>query len=280
MRSKVVILGVGYKTTLGFQPKESVYGTEHAKVNIGAACARQLAAAGHDLIIIARTQDRIDKVKEDLLALYPDRKIEARALDALNAEEVSGFFASLDSDCHYDYVHSAGLGAGAYRIKDDNPYLPFEEIPIDLPCKEYEAVVKSLFSFVNGFLPFFRRQERSKVVVVNSMSGIRPYSYGFSHSAAKAGLHNAVKSLTLEFCKEHIYFSEVNPGMVDTGAYDGQSVIDSVQKISEEFGYHYDELPQMSPYAVGDAVKLCLESEAHLLELNLVAEGQFPHSGA
>lgn len=276
----VVVLGVGYKTNEAFCLGENIFKTKNVKVNIGAACARQLAAAGHDLIIIARTQEKIDKVKNDLLALYPDRIIEARAMDALNEEDVNRFFASLDPDCHYDYVHSAGLGAGAYRIKDDNPYLPFEKIPTELPSKEYEAVVKSLFSFVKGFLPFFRKQDRSKVVVVNSMSGLRPYSFGFSHSAAKAGLHNAVKSLTLEFCKEHIYFSEVNPGMVDTGAYDGQPVIDSVQRISEEFGYHYDTLPQMSPYAVGDAVRLCLESEAHLLELNLVAEGQFPHSGA
>lgn len=280
MKRKIIILGVGFKAKADYNPKENIFETNHVKVNIGAACALQLAEAGHDLIIIARSSEKINRVKNDLLALFPERSIEAKALDVLNAEEVDRFFAGLDADCHYDYVHSAGLGAGAYKIKDDNPYLPVEDIPIDLPTKEYEAVVKSLLAFVKGFLPFFKKQEKSKVIVINSMSGIRPYALGFSHSGAKAGLHNAVKSLTLELCKEQVYFSEINPGMVNTGAYDGDAVIESVRSIGKEFGYDYEDLPQMSPYEVGNAVKFCLESEAHVLELNLVAEGQFPHCGA
>lgn len=280
MKNKVVILGVGYKTNKSYTYSENVFLSENAKVNIGAACARKLAEAGHDLIIISRTPDKLNKIKRDLLALYPNRRIDDHALDVLNSEDVNKFFNSLDLDCHYDYVHSAGLGAGGYHVKDDNPYLSFKDTPLELPTKEFEVVVKSLLAFVKGFLPFFSNQPKAKVIVVNSMSGIRPYPLGFSHSSAKAGLHNAVRSLTLELNKEYVYFSEVNPGMVDTGSYDGEAVINAVQKISKEFGYYYDELPQMSPYEVADAVKMCLESSAHILEINMVSEGQFPHCGA
>lgn len=280
MLSKIVILGVGYKTSDTFEKEENIFESSNVKINIGAACARQLAEAGHDLIIISKTLEKINKIRNDLVVLYPNRTIEAKAIDALKTEEVDEFFRSLDKDCHYDYVHSAGLGAGSYQIQDDNPYLAIEDIPSDLPTKEFEVVVKSLLVFIRGFLPFFRNQSKSKVVVVNSMSGIRPYPLGFSHSSAKAGLHNAVRSLTLELNKELIYFSEINPGMADTGSYDGKAVIDSVQKISKEFGYNYNELPQMSPYDVADAVKLCIESKSHILEVNLVSEGQFPHCGA
>lgn len=280
MKNKIVVLGVGYKRNESFIQSENVFLSKNVKVNIGAACARKLAEAGHDLIIISKTSEKINKIKKDLLALYPNQEIEAKALDVLNFEKVNAFFESLDKDCHYDYVHSAGLGAGGYKIKDNNPYLAFDDTPLDLPTKEFEVVVKSLLAFVKGFLPFFRNQPKAKVVVVNSMSGLRPYPLGFSHSSAKAGLHNAVRSLTLELDKENIYFSEVNPGMTDTGFYDGEEVIEAVQKISKEFGYNYDELPQMSPYEVADAVKICLESNAHILEINMVSEGQFPHCGA
>lgn len=280
MKKYVVILGVGYKSNKKITPCENVFLSVNAKINIGAACARQLASAGHDLIIISKTPEKIRKIREDLLALYPSREIIAQPLDVLNNKQVADFFRNLDTDCAYSYIHSAGLGAGGYHIKDDNPYLSVEDTPIDLPTKEFEVVVKSLLSFVRGFLPFFRNQMKSKVVVVNSMSGIRPYPLGFSHSSAKAGLHNAVRSLTLELNKENIFFSEINPGMADTGFYDGEAVIDSVQKISKEFGYEYNDLPQMSPYEVADAVKMCLESSAHILEINMVSEGQFPHCGA
>ena len=280
MKNNVVILGVGYKTQKPYACSENVFLTENAKVNIGAACARKLAEAGHDLTIISRTPDKIKKIKKDLVELYPDRKIDDYALDILNTEDVNRFFYSLNPEWHYDYVHSAGLGAGGYHVKDDNPYLSLEDTPLELPVKEFEVVVKSLLAFVKGFLPFFRNQPKSKVVVVNSMSGIRPYPMGFSHSSAKAGLHNAVRSLTLELTKDNIFFSEINPGMADTGFYDGEAVIDAVQKISKEFGYKYDKLPQMSPYEVADVVKMCLESKAHILEVNMVSEGQFPHCGA
>ena len=280
MEKKIIILGVGYKSNDSFNCAENIFISPNAKVNIGAACARRLAESGHNLIIISRTKEKIEKVKNDLLKLYPKRSIEAKAMDVLDTKQVQKFFAELDPGCEYSYVHSAGLGAGEYQIKDNNPYLSLEDIPIDLPTKEFEVVVKSLLAFVRGFLPFFRNQMKAKVVVVNSMSGIRPYPLGFSHSSAKAGLHNAVRSLTLELNKERIYFSEVNPGMVDTGFYDGEAVIKSVRKIGQEFGYTYDDLPQMSPYEVGDAVRMCLESDAHILNIDLVSEGQFPHIGA
>lgn len=280
MGNKTVILGSGFKSNSLFDNTENVFLSENVKVNIGAACARQLAASGRDLIIISRTAAKLNKIKGDLLDLYPDRTIDFYALNVLDKEQVDRFFAQLDSECSYEYVHSAGLGAGGYQIKDSNPYLAIEDIPIDLPTLEFEAVVKSLLLMVRGFLPFFIKQKKSRVVVVNSMSGIRPYPMGFSHSSAKAGLHNAVRSLTLELSKDNIFFSEVNPGMVDTGSYDGQSVIDSVRKIGKEFGYEYEKLPQMSPYEVGDAVRLCLESSAHILNIDLVSEGQFPHCGA
>ena len=280
MRKVVVILGVGFKCTTSENCYSNVFNSNNVKINIGAACAHQLAANGHDLIILSRSKEKLDKIKNDLIELFPKRIIESKAIDVLDSNQVETFCKNLDPQCEYSYIHSAGLGAGGYQIKDNNPYLAIEDIPIDLPTMEYEVVVKSLLSLVRGFLPFFRKQAKAKVIVVNSMSGIRPYPLGFSHSSAKAGLHNAVRSLTLELNKENIYFSEVNPGMVDTGHYDGKAVIDSINLISKEFGYSYDKLPQMSPYEVGDAVRMCLESTAHILTVDMVSEGQIPHIGA
>lgn len=280
MKNSVVILGVGFKPNLKFKESENVFLSEHVKVNFGTACARTLAEAGYDLVIISKTQQKIDKIKEDLQSLYPERAIRSVAMDVLDINQVKRFFISLDRDASYSYIHSAGLGAGGYKIKNDNPYLQIENISDDQPTMEFNVVVKSLLLFVKGFLPFFRRQKEAKVIVINSMSGIRPYPLGFSHSSAKAGLHNAVRSLTLELNKENIFFTEINPGMADTGFYDNDAVKNSVLKISREFGYEYDNLPQMSPYDVANTVLLCLENNAHILNIDMVARGQFPHIGA
>lgn len=280
MKSYIVILGVGYNVNKSLRDTDNIFVSESVKVNFGAACARKLAEAGHDLIILSKTQEKLDRVKHDLLCLYPEREIQAFAINVMDDNQVAMFFNSLKLDASYIYVHSAGLGAGGYKIKDDNPYLPIEETSVEQPTMEFDVVVRSLLMFIKGFLPLFRNQSESKVVVINSMSGIRPYPLGFSHSSAKAGLHNAVRSLTLELNKDNIFFTEINPGIADTGFYDHESVKKSVRKISNEFGYQYNELPQMSPYDVADAVLLCVESNAHILEIDLVAKGQFPHIGA
>ena len=112
------------------------------------------------------------------------------------------------------------------------------------------------------------------------MSGLRSYPYGFSHSSAKGGLHSAVRSLSLELAKKNIFFSEVMPGIVDTGMYDNDIVIDTVQKIGKEFGYDYDEIPKMSPFAIAEIVHTCISSSANILTISVVPNGQWPHTGA
>ena len=176
-------------------------------------------------------------------------------------------------------VHSAGLSAGSYDILGDNPYLRIEDTPADLPNLEFEVTVKSLLILMKALLPRFELQEESRVVVVSSMSGIRAVPFGYSHSAAKAGLYHAIRSLTLELNKRKIYISEVAPGMVNTGMYDSSVVQKAIVEMGKYFGYNYKDgnIPQMPPKEVADAVKLCLTSEAHILSLNLVAKGQWPN---
>lgn len=276
----VIVTGVGFKQGTDTLVSENIFLSRNIKVNIGAATARLLAERGNDLIIISRTPTKLDKVKRDLLSLYPDRNIIAKAFDVLNESQVNDFWQSLDQSRIYSYVHSAGLSTGAYNLKDDNPYLPIEEIPVDLPIMEFTTVVKSLHLMVKGLLSLSSNQGKTKVVVVNSMSGIRAYPLGFSHSGAKGGLHNAVRSLTLELSPKNIYITEVMPGIVDTGLYDSDAVKRAVQRIGSDFGYQYEEVPTASPYSVAESIILALSSTAHILSINLVPEGQFPHQNA
>ena len=200
----------------------------------------------------------------------------------MNEIDVKLFFQNLSSEYTYSYVHSAGLSTASYSLKDDNPYLSIEELPIELPSLEFTTVVQSLLVMMKGLLPIFKSQESSRVVVINSMSGIRSYPLGYSHSSAKGGLHNAVRALSLELSKRNIFFSEIMPGIVDTGLYDSDAVIDAVKKIGAEFGYDYGSngIPKMSPYCVAEVVHTCLTNSANILSVNMVSQGQFTHQSA
>ena len=233
-----------------------------------------------DLILISKTADKLKKIKANINDLFPNVNVFVHSCDMLNSDEILEFVNGLDKSRKYFFVHCAGLNTGAYTIANDNPYLPIDELSFDLPVMEFETVVKSLHIMVKNLLPLFRKQDLTKVIVVNSMSGLRAYPLGFSHSSAKAGMHNATRALTLELNKANIFVSEVNPGIVDTGIYDNEIVQNAVKKISLEFGYKYEVLPMMSPHEVGKAIFSCLISEAHILEINMVAKGQWPHVSA
>ena len=248
---------------------------------MGSAVAKKMAEEDFDLILISRTQEKLDKIKSDIIDLHPSVKITTVVLNILDDTEVKNFTKKLKrKDTTFHYVHSSGLSSGNYKVKNDNPYLSVEATGEDLVMLEFEIIVKSLLLMMKHLLPIFEKQKETRVVVINSMSGIRPFPFGFSHSAAKGGLHNAVRSLCLELNPKNIRVSEVNPGIVDTGFYDNKEIEKAIISICKTFGYDLKSIPKMPPSAVASAVKLCLTEDSHFLSINMVAPGQIPNLGA
>ncbi|MDR0605586.1 MAG: SDR family oxidoreductase [Bacteroidales bacterium] len=279
----IIISGCGFKylDINDMSIVDNVFTDKNVKINIGAATAYSLAQSNYNLILISRTISKLELIRKSLLSSFPNISIKIFAIDLLSEDDISKFVSQLDFENNvYYYVHCAGISAGSYKIKDDNPYLSIEDTPLNLPTIEFESVVKTLLIMIQALLPVFKKQLESRMVIVSSMSGIRAVPLGFSHVSAKAGLHNATRSLTLELNKLNIFISEVLPGAVDTGLYDNDIVKDNVRKMGESFGYSYSNIPMMPPKAVADAVKLCIESESHILSINLVAQGQWPNLSA
>lgn len=275
-KKTIIISGCGFRTH-SLNELSNIFECNDVKINIGTATAYALASAGYNLVLISRTQIKLNLIKKSLLEFFPNVKITICALDLMSTDEVFQFVKSLNCENEYAYVHCAGLSSGSYRLKDDNPYLFVEETPIELPTIEFESVVKSLLIIIKCLLPIFRRQKESRIVVVSSMSSIRAVPLGFSHTSAKAGLHNATRSLSLELNKENIFVSEIMPGAVDTGMYDNEVVQKRVFEMGKMFGYDYKEVPMMPPSAVAHAIKLCLENESYILTINMVGQGQWPN---
>ncbi len=275
---KYIIVGTGFKTKYDdIRLVKNIYSDENAKINIGSAVSLEIIKQGFDVILISKTESKLQKIKESLEFYCEDNIIETYAIDILNEKQVISFVNSLDKNFTYYLVHSVGLSSGQYNIINDNPYLPIEKTDRELIKCEFESVIFSLFNIIKGLLPYFRKQKETRIVIVSSMSSVRAFPNGFSHTSAKGALHQAIVSLRMELNKENIYISEVLPGMVDTGYYDSIATQDAVKSISINFGYEYKNLPLMPPSAVAETVKLCLLSEAHILQINLVSKGQFPN---
>lgn len=278
-KMQVIVTGVGYKlinNTVN-DSVQNIFDNINVKPNIGACVVKELVSSGIDVFMISKTKTKLENIKESLTTT--ESNIELAEADLLNQDSVENVLNKLSNNKQIHLIHCAGLSAGSYALPDDNPYLSIEQTPVELPLLEYGVVVKSLLILVKLLLPKFNLQNDTRVVVVSSMSGIRSVPFGYSHAAAKGGLHQAVRSLALELNKRNIYVSEVMPGMVDTGMYDPTPVQESIIKMGQYFGYEYkkNEIPQMPPSEVAKAVKMCLLSDAHILTINMVSKGQWPN---
>lgn len=293
--SLVIVTGAGYK-----EAKKIFHGSnsndiieidgKNFKLNIGAAVARHLIELGAKVCIVSNTEEKLINLKNHICEKTncDDKDITYYSIDLTDSNNVSEFIKNLGREKQIWLVHCVGLGAQVYNVKNDNPYLSFNTISSDLVAKEFDVPVNSLLLMMKNLEPLFNKQSETRIVVVTSMSGIRPTIYGYSHSAAKAGIHHAVRSLSLELSLNYksVYMTEILPGIVDTGLYDSDEVIEAVQKISASFGFFGDKspspdkIPVMPPSSVAEAIGMALKSEAHILSVNLVGHDQFTNMGA
>jgi NAD(P)-dependent dehydrogenase (short-subunit alcohol dehydrogenase family) len=289
---RIIVAGCGYKPlqhkfydiTTGEPSHDSmeVYGQE-MKLNIGSAVAGVLALNGANVHMVSRSEDKLENIREYLAKITEDEElIECSALDVLDEKEVHDFVRCLPGDKPLYWAQSVGLGAGSYELKDDNPYLPIEEIPLDLVEKESQIVLRSTHLMMKELLPRFREQNETRIAVISSMSAIRGYSYGGAHCAAKGAIDRYANAAMLGLYRDNIFVTSIRPGAVDTGMYDGEVVREAVKDAADEYKCPWREngIRLAPPTSVGEAVKYVFTATAHIPSLNIVAKGQFPNEGS
>lgn len=288
---RIIITGCGYRPlqytfydiVTGEPSHDSIFvdGTE-MKLNIGSATSAVLAANSATVNMVSSSQDKLKNIKNGLIEITKTEDIEYSALDLLNEKSVKEFVRSLPIDKPLFWVQSVGLGAGSYKIKDNNPYLPLDEIPLDLLEKETQTVLRATHLMMKELIPIFRTQSETRIAIITSMSAIRGYSYGGAHCAAKGAIDRYTNSAMLALYKDNIFVTTIRPGGVDTGMYDALSVQEAVKYAADEYfcDWRNEGIRLAPPTSIGEAVNYVFTTPAHIQSLNLVAKGQFPNEGS
>lgn len=172
-----------------------------ASSGIGEQFARQLSARGHELILVARRADRLERLAKELLgtahALPCDLITAAGDLKA-RVDELG-----LDVDL---LVNNAGFGTYG-RFVELDPQREAEEVRLN--C---EAVV----TLTHAFLPPMLERGRGGIINVASSAGMQPLPYEAVYSASKAFALNFTEALWEELRGTPIRVLAVNPGPVPT----------------------------------------------------------------
>ena len=178
-----------------------------ASSGLGAEMARQFAAKGYDLALCARRTEKLDALKAEILAADPDRRVELRALDVTNDDQVFEVFRAFQADFGTieKIVINAGLGKGA---------------PIGTG-KYYANRETAMTNFVAALcqseaaMEIFREQNAGHFVMISSLSAVRGMPKTLTtYAATKAGVAHLAEGLRAELYGKPIKVTVLYPGYI------------------------------------------------------------------
>lgn len=179
-----------------------------ATSGIGEACARTFAQQGDQLILLARREDRLAKVAQQLNNQY-GVEIKQVLADVRNKESLSAALEELPADWKKVdiLINNAGLSQGLDPIDQGNT--DDWDTMIDTNVKGLLYVTKIVS---NWMIP----QQSGHIVNIGSIAGKEVYPNGNVYCATKHAVDALSKAMRIDLLPHNIKVTEINPGMVET----------------------------------------------------------------
>ena len=169
--------------------------------------ARIYAGMGRNLALCARRTDRLEALRDELLAQHPDIRISIRALDVNDHAQVFEVFHAFAMEFGGldRIIVNAGsgkgqpLGTGYFKAN-----LQTAETNFVAALAQFEAACE-----------IFRKQNHGHLVAISSMSAMRGMPRNTTtYAATKAGLKALAEGLRIDLRKTPIKVSTIYPGYI------------------------------------------------------------------
>lgn len=181
-----------------------------ASSGIGAAFAQALAAAGSDLILTARSSEKLEALAAQLRAQH-GRKVDVIVADLAMADAAAQLAAEIAArGLSVDLlINNAGFGSAAAFASEDPARA---QRMIALNCA-------ALVDLAHAFVPGMLTRGHGGLINVASMAAFQPSPYMSLYGASKAFVLSYSEGLWAE-CRDHgVKVLALCPGPVDTGFF-------------------------------------------------------------
>lgn len=182
-----------------------------ASSGLGEGMARLFAKLGYNLAICARRTDRLESLQSELVAAYPNIRVEYRALDVSDYDAVFEVFDAFAADFGTidRIVVNAGIG-DSRRIGKGR---------FDTNRRTVEINFISALAQCEAAMNIFRAQNSGHLVAMSSMSAMRGLpKHLTAYGASKAGLAHLAEGIRADMLltKLPIKVSTIYPGYIRT----------------------------------------------------------------
>lgn len=178
-----------------------------ASAGIGTEIARELASRGHNLILVARSRDKLKTVAQELSEAH-DVRAETISCDLAKPAargRLTGQVEALGLTVDV-LVNNAGFATGGPFHASD-PERELQQVRLDV-----EAVVALSSIFIPGMV----ERRRGAILNVASTAGMQPMPYSAGYSAAKAYVLSFSEALHYELAPHRVTVTALAPGPVST----------------------------------------------------------------
>jgi short-subunit dehydrogenase len=210
-----------------------------ASSGIGAAIAHELAAAGYDLVLVARREDRLEALAEELHERYAVTA-GVEAVDLADPGERAAFAEALAKRPVAGLVNNAGLGAFGPVAEADPGHLR------TLVALNVAAVQELTTAVLGGMV----ERGEGAVLVVASILGHGPVPLNATYAASKAFAIALSEAVHAELLASGVSSTVLSPGPVRTGIY-GPSGAESLESLGPDAqGQEPDEVARAAVAAM------------------------------
>lgn len=175
-----------------------------ATSGLGAEFARQLAASGHNLVLVARDTARLEQRANELAAAHPVR-VEVLTADLLTDEGTSRVADRLaaDTDPVTVLVNNAGFGLPGW----------FTDNTLESEREHLRILVQAPMELAHTALRAFSSRRGGRIINVASTAG---FTLRGTYSAAKAWIINFSRWANRYYAPVGVQVTAVCPGFVRT----------------------------------------------------------------
>ncbi|MDX1405678.1 MAG: SDR family NAD(P)-dependent oxidoreductase [Woeseiaceae bacterium] len=173
---------------------------------VGAATARKFAAAGANLVLVARSKKNLERIAEEL---RPMTSVVLVSMDVSDLEACTNLFKKTEFE--FGGLHVLVNNAGYHQRG------PVQNIAVDDLGKMIDVNLRAPIILSRMALPYLQRSGGGAIVNVGSLAGRTPVPGAATYSATKAGLRAFTKALAEELVDTDIKVATVSPGPIDTG---------------------------------------------------------------